>query len=213
VSPLFRRNSPDAAPDAAVPEPAGSEPGTEGPPAGSVPVGKAVTAKKGRPTPKRSTVRRVAEPPPKDPKEARKRMRAKMRQERAERFEGMKRGDDQYLLARDKGPVRKLVRDIIDSRRNMGPVFFGTVLVVIAVTLFRPPNQVIIASTFVFYGLFLMLLLDIFLISRRINRAVEERFPDTKERMPALYLYGGMRSISFRKLRSPAPKVKPGDAI
>ena len=35
------------------------------------------------------------------------------------------RGDDYYLPARDRGPVRKLVRDVVDSRRNVGSFFLA----------------------------------------------------------------------------------------
>ena len=39
---------------------------------------------------------------------------------------GAARGDDAYLPARDRGPVRKLVRDVVDSRRNVGSFFLSS---------------------------------------------------------------------------------------
>jgi hypothetical protein len=208
VSPLFRRNSQPTAP---VPD---DEPEADS--ADGSLAGKAYTAKKGRPTPKRSAAegRRAAEPAPKDSKEARKRMRKKMADERSERWEAAKRGDESAMMARDRGPVRRLVRDIIDSRRNVGPFFFGAVVVVIVLTtVFGKRPAVILGTTLGFYALFLVLLLDIFLIYRTIRKAVASRFPDSKERMASLIMYAAMRSISFRKLRNPSPRVKPGDTV
>jgi hypothetical protein len=202
VSPLFRRNSAEAP----------AEPEADSAVASDGPLSRSETAKKGRPTPKRTAVKRVVEPPPKDNKEARKRLQQKMREERAERWEGAKRGEEKYLLPRDRGPVRRLVRDIVDSRRNVGPFFFGAVIVVIALTMVRI-TAVYLAATALFYGLFFVLLVDIFLMSRVIRKAVRDRFPDSKERLGSLYLYAAMRSISFRRLRNPKPQVKPGDAI
>ena len=40
----------------------------------------------------------------------------------------MRAGDERYLLARDRGPERALVRDIVDSRRTVGTCFFGGAL-------------------------------------------------------------------------------------
>jgi hypothetical protein len=94
----------------------------------------------------------------------------------------------------------------------VGPFFFGAVIVVIALTMVRI-SAVYLAATALFYGLFFVLLVDIFLMSRVIKKAVNNRFPDSKERIGSLYLYAAMRSISFRRLRNPKPQVKPGDTI
>ena len=55
-----------------------------------------------------------------------------------ERRERMMAGDDAYLLPRDKGPVRRYVRDIVDSRRNVlglfMPAALGLIFVMLAVS-------------------------------------------------------------------------------
>jgi hypothetical protein len=175
-----------------------------------------MTPGKGRPTPKRKESerrRRSAEPPPKDNKEARKRMREKMRAERAEQFQGARRGDERYLLKRDRGPVRRLVRDLVDARRNIGPVFFAGLLVVVLCSMQFMPPFVRLGGTVLWLGLLLLMMLDAFVISRLVKRAVTARFPDTNERMPALYLYAVLRSLSFRRIRNPKPQVKVGDEV
>jgi hypothetical protein len=195
VSPLFRRSK-DNAPSDAAPEPTALE----------RPGGRSVTAGKGRPTPKRKESerrRRAVEPPPKDNKEARKRMRERMRTERTEQFEGARRGDDRYLLA----------RDLVDARRNIGPYFFFGLLIVVASSLQFMPPLVKLGGSVLWAGLLILMVLDAFLLSRLIKRAVTERFPKTEERMPALYFYGILRSMSFRKIRNPKPQVKIGDTV
>ena len=37
-------------------------------------------------------------------------------------------GEDAYLLPRDKGPVRRYVRDVVDSRRNVLGLFMPAAL-------------------------------------------------------------------------------------
>ena len=93
------------------------------------------TAPKGRPTPKRSEAARkrgpVAPAPmtssearkrrkelggPKLSKEERKAEKLTRRADMSERREKMMAGEDAYLLPRDKGPVRRFVRDVVDSR-------------------------------------------------------------------------------------------------
>jgi hypothetical protein len=172
--------------------------------------------KKGRPTPKRSEAqrrRRNPEPPPTNRKEAAKRMRDRQKEERAETRAGMLAGDDRYLMARDKGPVRKLVRDIVDSRRNVGTFFFGGALLVILASSGGMPTPVRFGANVLWLGLIVTLILDAFLISRRVRKLVAERFPKSTDRPMSLYFYAFTRSTMFRRLRSPKPTIKVGEAI
>jgi hypothetical protein len=169
----------------------------------------------GQKTPKRVVAgRRVPEPPATNRREAAKRLREKQRQERVEAREGMAAGDERFLLARDKGPVRKLVRDIVDSRRTIGTFFFGTTFLVMLVGFNRNLNpSIYIAANALFFVMLLATAVDGFMISRTVKKLVRQRFPDAKDRMGSLYLYAIMRSISFRFIRNPKPQVKIGTAI
>src|SRR3712207_2693196 len=113
------------------------------------------TSGKGRPTPKRSEAQgRRQGPPPPPPttrKEAYKRMRETQAARRAEVRQGAARGDDAYLPARDRGPVRKLVRDVVDSRRNIGSLFLAVAAVALVGT-FVPSLAVKSYSSFVLFG-------------------------------------------------------------
>ncbi len=59
----------------------------------------------------------------------------------SERRERMMAGDDDYLLPRDKGPVRRFARDIVDSRRiSVLGLFMPAALGLIFVMLARSPG-------------------------------------------------------------------------
>ncbi len=170
---------------------------------------------RGQLTPKRrETVRRAIEKPPADRKEQAKRLREKSRQERAEARAGQLAGDQKYLLPRDRGGERALVRDIVDSRRTIGTWFFGLTFVVMLVGFNRALNpSIYLAANLLFLLFALATAVDSYLITRRVQKLVTERFPKTEQRMRSLYFYAIMRGISFRFIRNPKPKVKPGAKI
>ena len=65
---------------------------------------------------------------PKLSKEERKAEKVERRADMADRREQMMAGEDAYLLPRDKGPVRRFVRDVVDSRRNLLGLFMPAAL-------------------------------------------------------------------------------------
>ncbi|MEU4425659.1 DUF3043 domain-containing protein [Actinoplanes sp. NPDC024001] len=208
MSPLFRRKPADLVEDAT------SSVSQEVTPEAPRPKGYTPSKKElGVVTPKRvSTGRRVQDPAPANRKEAYKQMRERQRAERAEAAEGMRNGDERYLLARDRGPERSLVRDIVDSRRTVGSWFIGgAVIVLIGSSVPDPTIRYI--STLIWAFLALAVLVDSVLIARKIKKLVKARFPETGQRMGSLYLYGIMRGLTFRRMRVPKPKVDLGTKI
>jgi hypothetical protein len=210
VPSLFRRKSTDLV-EEAVAEVTQTPGSTADRPKGYTPSKKEL----GVETPKRSAAqrRRGAEPPPSNRRDAVKRMREKQRAERAEAMAGMRAGDERFLLSRDRGPERALVRDIVDSRRTAGTWFFAGALIVLVGSSGAMPPAVQIASNLVWVLLAAAVVLDSILISRKIKKMVGERFPDTTQKSASLYLYGIMRSITFRRMRMPHPRVKLGAKI
>jgi hypothetical protein len=205
VSPLFRRKPEEAAPT----EVEAVTTDAENRPRSYTPSKKEL----GVVTPKRAAVgRRVQDKAPENRKEAYKQLRERQRAERAEANEGMRNGDERYLLARDRGPERSLVRDIVDSRRTVGSWFIaGAVVVLIGSSV--PNRMVQNISTLIWAFLALAVLVDSILIARKIKRMVKERFPDSTQRMGSLYLYGIMRGLTFRRMRIPKTKVAYGAKI
>lgn len=207
VSSLFRRKSADVA--ATTTEPAAEVTETAARPKSYTPSKKEL----GQATPKRQTTgRRVNAPAPENRREAMRQMRERQRQERSEATEGMRAGDERYLLARDRGPERKLVRDLVDARRTIGTWFFGGALIVLIGSMVEV-SSIQLASNLLWALLAVAVIVDSVLIARRVKKAVKERFPKTTQRLGSLQFYGVMRGITFRRMRVPKPQVKLGDKI
>ncbi len=174
----------------------------------------AAAAGKGRPTPKRHVAQgRRPGPPPPPPttrKEAYKRMRAQQATKRSESRAGMARGDDNYLPARDRGPVRKLVRDVVDSRRNIGS-FFLLIAGVALVGTIVPSLVVRTYASYLLFGFFLLLIVDSVVLSRKIKSKLAERLPDAKHK--GVVWYGLSRSTMIRRWRFPKPEVALGAEV
>ncbi|MGW0214686.1 DUF3043 domain-containing protein [Micromonospora chokoriensis] len=165
------------------------------------------TPAKGRETPKRPTVgRRPAGPSRPLTKEEERERRRQLRAEAASEFR--REGGP-----RDRGPERLLARNVVDSRRTVGTWFFGGALIVLIGSNAAMPAPVRLISNLLWGALALGVVVDSVLICRKIGKLVRERFPKTDQRMGSLYLYAVMRSITFRRMRAPAPRVKLGDKV
>ena len=210
VPSLFRRK-PDLVEEEEVAETSSDEEIEAARPKGYTPSKKEL----GVETPKRtsSNRRRAVEPAPANRREAYKKMREKQRAERAEASAGMRAGDERYLLARDRGPERLLARNVVDSRRTVGTWFFGGALIVLIGSSGAMPPAIRLVSNVLWAALALGVIVDSVLISRKVKRLVRERFPKSTQRMGSLYLYAITRSITFRRMRMPKPKVQIGDAV
>jgi hypothetical protein len=151
-------------------------------------------------------------PPPKTRREAYKRMREQGSERRATTREGMKTGDDRYLLPRDQGPARKLVRDVVDSRRNAGTLFLFVAVIYFAGLFVRDVRfQAIAVSLWV--AVLALLVVDSVVLGIRIRRLMRERFPDSNEPLWRLVLYGVTRATMIRRWRAPKPQVELGDQV
>jgi hypothetical protein len=139
-------------------------------------------------------------------------LREDRRRERTEAMQGMRQGDERYLMARDRGPERRLVRDIVDSRRNIGSYFIVGALIVLIGSITKI-SIVVLVSNILWFALALLMILDSLLIARRVKRLVRERFPKTDQRIGSLQLYGVMRALQFRRFRTPNAQVKTGDKV
>lgn len=145
-----------------------------------------------------------------DPKEAHRQHRARRRAERARIHEGQRAGDDRYLPARDRGPVRRFVRDLVDGRRSPGEYFLYTAAAMLGISLIDAPVARAV-STLALFGLALAALIDSVVLSRRLRRQLAERFPD--ESTKGAVAYGVVRSLQVRRLRLPAARVSPQESF
>ena len=167
---------------------------------------------KGRPTPKRSDAQRrrggPVLPPPANRKEAAKRAREQAALARTQVREGTARGDDRHLVARDAGPVRALVRDVVDVRRNVGVLMLPMALLLVVAQLSKSVVVINLAAT-LFLAVILALAADVVVTSFTLRRKVAEAFPG-EGRMARHIGYGILRSTVLRRFRQPPARVSPG---
>ena len=171
-------------------------------------------AGKGRPTPKRREKEKrrsgPVAPPPLTRKEAAKRKKEQAAAARARIKEGAARGDERFLAKRDAGPVRALVRDVVDARRNVGVVLLPLALVLVAANLTG-------SRTLQSFGLLLWLAallamtVDLIATTVLIRRRIRAEFPE-EGRLGGHAAYGLLRSTVLRRFRLPPPRVSPGGA-
>lgn len=188
------------------------------------------TAPKGKPTPKRNQTRArgPVAPAPMTSAEARKRKKLNRqslskderkaekvarRAGQSERREKMMAGDDAYLLPRDKGPLRRYARDIVDARRNLLGLFMPAALALVFVMLSLPSVQIQYYVQFVMLGLVLVMVVDGVLIARRVNKAVNAKFPANTESGWKLGFYAASRASQIRRMRAPRPQVERGAKV
>ena len=172
----------------------------------------AAQAAKGRPTPKRSVAERNRRQPitgsrpqtaPRTPED-----KARARTDRARKYEAMKQGESWALNPRDRGPVRALARDYIDSKRRISEYYmYILVLLLAAVFLHNKTEQEYISPLVLV--LVVIILIDAQLIRRSLVKLVAQRLPGESTR--GLTMYAVMRALQIRRFRMPAPRVQPGD--
>jgi hypothetical protein len=120
----------------------------------------------------------------------------------------MRKGEDWALAPKDKGPVRALARDLVDSRRRISE-FYMYGLGALVVLLFIPATRLIV--DYLVLGVVLIMLGEGTLLGRQVLKIAAQRYPG--ERTRGVRLYAGLRAMQIRKLRMPAPRVKPGDTV
>jgi len=206
---VFRRRQPTTVDSPA--EDAAATPVDGGWPTAAVNQG-AVTAGKGRPTPKRSEAEKRRRPvsAPGDRKAANRQYRERQRQDRARRQQGMQRGEQWAMPARDRGGVRALVRDYVDSRRRLSEFYMYGLLVLLVFLFIRNPLVQSIVPVLVTVAVLIMLVEGIY-IGRRARALAEKRLPG--ESTQGVRLYAAMRALQIRQLRMPKPRIKPGDSF
>lgn len=163
---------------------------------------------KGKATPTRKEREAANRRPlvPSDRKEASRQAKAQLAEERERARIGMAAGDDRYLPARDKGPQKKWIRDVVDSRFNVGEYLIPVMFVVIMATVVPSP-QVQSIVLIVLWVYFFISIVDAFLLGRRVRKHISETLgADRVER--GVRWYAAMRAFQLRLLRLPKPQVK-----
>ncbi|HET7305529.1 MAG TPA: DUF3043 domain-containing protein [Segeticoccus sp.] len=175
--------------------------------------GPARSGAKNRPTPKRrdqeAARKRPLVPDRKSAagKAATKEARAQARQDRMKQREAMMRGDERAMPPRDRGPIKRYIRDMVDKRWNLGEFLLPVMVVVLALSFIRQP-WAMTTVYIVVYGLVIVAVVDSYLLWRRIRKGVQHRFREAPPRGSAMYAI--MRSFQMRRSRIPRPGIERG---
>ncbi|ARZ70486.1 membrane protein [Streptomyces albireticuli] len=168
-------------------------------------------APKGRPTPKRSEAssqRRSLAATPANRKEATKRAREARRADLAKQREALANGDERFLPARDRGPLRRFARDFVDARYSVAEFFLPLAVLILVLSMIN-------RGGFQSYVLLVWMLVIVLIVINSVitavtlKRALKKRFPD--ENLRGVVPYALMRTLQMRRLRLPKPKVKRGE--
>jgi hypothetical protein len=187
---------------------------TETPAASTVPdEGTTKASGKGRPTPTRKEAQAAARARARAPR-SRKELAAQQRLSRAESSrkvrQAMKEGDERYYLPRDQGPVRRFVRDYVDSRFSFLEIMIPIMLVTLVLG-YSGNATLMETGNFVLLGMLLLIIVDIVTLRFRLRRELARRFPD--ESTKGTTFYAVSRSMQMKFMRLPKPQVKIGATL
>jgi hypothetical protein len=172
-----------------------------------------MTPAKGKPTPKRSEAEKRRRQPytaPGDRKAAATQGRDRDRAGRQRRMEAMRRGEDWALPRKDQGPVKALARDVVDARRGFSEYYLYGIVILIAL-LFLPALRGNPIVDYIILVILLVIIGEGWWVGRKVLTLAQQRHPGESTR--GLRLYTAMRGTQIRRMRVPAPRVKPGDKV
>ncbi|WP_370250164.1 DUF3043 domain-containing protein [Nocardioides sp.] len=160
-----------------------------------------VSLGKGRPTPTRKEAEAAARArrrPPRDKREQMEMARQRRKDTNRKVREGMREGDERYLMPRDKGPVRRFTRDFVDSRFSFAEI----VIPLMIISLFLPG---------IVLPLFVVLIVDLVVMRFRLRKQLEQRFAG--QSFKGVTFYAITRSMQMKFMRLPKAQVRIGQQL
>ncbi|MCH1868185.1 DUF3043 domain-containing protein [Nocardioides sp. CFH 31398] len=171
------------------------------------------TVGKGRPTPTRKEAEALRKAKAKTPR-TRKEQAAAQRAARSTRSQeirhGMKTGDERYLPPRDKGPVRRFIRDYVDTRLSFVELMLPLLIVTLILGYSGNPRLASIGNL-VLLGTLVLVVLDMLFLRMRLRRELKRRFPDAP--LKGTTYYAISRSLQMKFMRLPKAQVKLGQTL
>ena len=167
---------------------------------------------KNRPTPKRKDQEAARRQPlvVADRKQAKKLDRAKRNEQMYRTRQAMLTGDESGLPARDKGPVRRYIRDHIDARWNLAEFMLPVMLIVLALSFLRT-NEILFFVTILTYAILLTAIVDTLLMWRGLRKRLTAKFGEEAAKAKGNGMYAAMRAFQLRRSRMPRALVKRGE--
>ena len=172
---------------------------------------------KGRPTPSRREAEALAKAKAKPPRTRREMTAAQRTQaktqttdSRARARQGMRNGEEKYLLPRDKGPVRRFIRDFVDARFSFIELIIPLLIITMILGYSGNPSLASFGNALLF-GSILLVLVDMLMLRFRMRRQMAARFPDAP--LKGTTYYAVTRAMQMKFMRLPKPQVKIGQEL
>ena len=167
---------------------------------------------KGRATPRRkdAEARRLHPVVPTDRKAAKAQARAEQDEAWRRQREAMRTGDERYLPARDKGPVKRYIRDYVDARFSLGEAFMplSILLIVIMVGVQTRVPRIGLMLIMGLYAVFLLSIIDALVCWWLVRRRLHAKFGEEKVKAQGtIFWYIFSRCFNLRRWRQPSPQV------
>ena len=118
----------------------------------------------------------------------------------------MRAGDVSKMPPRERTPERVLARDIVDSRRNIGPLFLVLALVYFLSPITGSTAIILTAQLVMLVGL-LAVITDSIWLGRKITKAIAEQGLNPQVKVRA---YSAQRALLPRRFRMPRARTSPG---
>lgn len=173
---------------------------------------------KGRPTPKRKDAQARSLHPvvPRDRKAAKREARAKRDEAWARQRQAMVTGDDRYLPLRDKGPIKRYIRDYIDARFSLGELFLPSTIVLLVIVIGFSALSTSVQATMisfylmlVIYALFLLAIIDAIMCWYLLRKRLYASFGQQRvKEQGIIFWYIFSRCFNVRRWRQPVPQVR-----
>lgn len=168
---------------------------------------------KGRPTPSRKEAEAARMARVRTPR-SRKEQSAAARNARFESSQkmraAMKSGDERYLPARDKGPLRRFTRDYVDTKFTIAELILP--LLILTMIFGWSGNNTLAWFGNAFMTLMLLAVVANLLWLRfGLHRQLKRRFPDASRK--GLTYYAVVRALQLRFLRMPKTQVRIGQQL
>lgn len=126
--------------------------------------------------------------------------------------EGMKRGEEKYLLPRDKGPVRRFIRDYVDARFSIVEMVIPLMILTLVLGFASKAGSALaVASSYIMLATVLFVVLDALILRFRLRSELKRRFPE--ESLSGTTYYAITRSMQMKFMRLPKARVKIGQAL
>ena len=165
-------------------------------------------AGKGRPTPKRK-VSEAANKRPLVAPATKKASRERAKAQRDIEYRAMQTGDERNMPAKDRGPVRRFIRDSVDARWNLGEFFLPVAAVFLVIQFALAKTGFAVFAILALYVYIIAAVIDVWLMWRGLKKRLVAKFGI--EQIPrGAAMYAVLRAFQIRPSRMPKAQVKHG---